>query len=76
MVKNIGAETDKDLGLFFQYGALEGYEYDSDGLRSHCSADTAPYLYDAFDENHKLLPEYDCVYQATNGKACLPSVDQ
>lgn len=82
MTKNIGAETDKDIGLYFQFGALQGYEKDSEGLIAHCSTDTAPlmltddYYTIISEEDYTLLPEHDCAYYATNGKACLPTEEQ
>lgn len=91
MKNNLGAETEFDKGLFYQWGAIDGYPEDSDEGRSYSFWSVAPFnggyeeyneeywmehKNEAVDEYGNLLPENDCVYMATSGLAMLPTQEQ
>ena len=85
---NIGAETESDYGLYFQWGDTVGYDEDSaaahstwstcpgnDGNSSYNSAALTTWN-TAHLTNNVLNTSVDAAYVHTNGKAKMPTLDQ
>ena len=89
MKYNLGATSETEYGLYYQWGAVDGYT--DDEALAHSSWTTTPFNggadeYDneywtshkseAVDSNNELLLVNDCIYQATGGVAKLPTKAQ
>lgn len=83
---NVGATSEEEYGKYFQWGDVEGITADEISSKP-CSWPTAPFNNGSNDYNGTyfasvsgtvcpngvLAKEYDAVYQATNGKAHMPT---
>lgn len=88
MKYNIGATKESDYGLYFQWGSIVGYSSDDaadNSIWSTCPGnggaeeadDDALYAWDADNLTDGVLnTSVDAVYQATNGKAKMPTREQ
>lgn len=86
--RNLGAENITDHGFYFQYGAVKGYM--GDEAKAHSTWKTCPSngggknfdktAWNAWKTENTtdgvLNPSVDAVYQATGGKAKMPTKEQ